>query len=299
MNYRLAATIAAATLAIGVQASTPGDSDPIRRALQDIEPASGVCTMEDPSGSPVPARRRPAPADFGCAIGVEAAAELARDPKAVIVDLRRQPEHDAFRIDGALRMDSGAIKTKQHLRERALVLVGSGQGDRELYAECASLKKAGFKKVHVLRGGMKEWIAQDQPLVGHAPAMLELAMLKPVGLYQEAAFDKNIVLVDGAADRQRMQLSGAQVVHKASPATFKASAISSVRKRQGAPFSSIVVVLGDSFDRRQLPAIVEGLKPHPALIYADGAESYGRFLDDQKAMWLAQARGPKTPGCRP
>lgn len=299
MKLGMAAAVAATVSAFSALATVPTETDPISRALQESRPEGGVCTLESATSSAVPPRRQPASADFGCAIGVQKAAALSQDPNAIVIDTRRQVEHDAFRIDGALRIELGAIKTKQHLRERALVMLGSGRGDGDLYAECGNLKKAGFKRVHVLRGGMKEWIAGGQPVIGLAPAPIELAMLAPGELFKEAGFDKNVVLVDAAADRKRMRLERGQTVQKASSAAFQTAAAAAVKKRQGAPFASVVIVVGDAFDRQQLSAVVDSLKPYPALIYAGGAENYGRFLDDQKAMWVAQARGPKTPGCRP
>ncbi|HEY6896289.1 MAG TPA: hypothetical protein VI279_03430, partial [Rhodocyclaceae bacterium] len=66
---------------------------------------------------------------------------------------------------------------------------------------------------------------------------------------------------------------------------------------KGTNRAAVVLVMGPGNGAKQVGALQAALGDTPVLLYGDTLASYDRFVADQKAMWLAQAKGPKRPGC--
>jgi rhodanese-related sulfurtransferase len=79
------------------------------------------------------------------------------------VDVREPWEYDVCRIEGSLSMPLGELpKRERELpRDHDLVLV-CHHGSRSLHA-AAWLARAGFPRVHNLRGGIAAWADEVEP----------------------------------------------------------------------------------------------------------------------------------------
>lgn len=293
--------VAALMVALPVCGAEKTEADPIRRALKDIPPAGLTCSLPEagPAVSGASKKRQAEPVDLGCAIDPERAAQLLAQPQTVLVDTRRKAAFDDYRIDGALNMPARDVKTLPHLKSRSVLLLGSGQGDRELYAACASLKNEGFLKVHVLRGGIHAWVRADRPIIGQPPSAVDMASLTPAALRQEASFEPNLVLRTPDVDPVKHGLPPATVVKELSTAAVKAAVTTAKTKRKGARLGAVVLVLGEKVDRSGLEALLAASGPDPVLVYGEPLSAYAQYLDDQKAMWVAQAQGPRPAACTP
>jgi rhodanese-related sulfurtransferase len=93
----------------------------------------------------------------------EAAAELQRDPKLRILDVRSPREHRSHRLPGAVLIPVQELQKRiDELDPDASWLVHCEHGVRSLTA-CTILRQAGFRRVLNLRGGLAKWIACGLP----------------------------------------------------------------------------------------------------------------------------------------
>ncbi|MFC5473797.1 hypothetical protein [Paraherbaspirillum soli] len=118
----------------------------------------------------------------------------------------------------------------------------------------------GIKQVKVLRGGMPSWLLSRQAVLG-----------KPLDAMQSV---------------------------RLSPAAIK-SMIEQRRRKgsKGAPLAAVILVTAAGATPETLQRWREAAQPTPLLIYADTQDAYARQLTLQKAIWTAQAHGPKQLGC--
>jgi rhodanese-related sulfurtransferase len=265
-------------------------------ALQNIDPH--VCKRQDAVALPTAAAaaRSIAP-DLSCAIDVDKAAPSALDAGTVVVDTRPTAEFDRFHINGAINLEAGAVRTRSFLSRRKLILVGNGKGEQQLYAECARLKKNGFADTHVLRGGMVSWTAAQLSVVGTAPAVGELVGLSAAELFEEESSGANRAFVMPAVKNLQNHVSDAVLLKDGDMLNTIAAVKKSLSTPGAARVASVVVATGRALDIGQLSGAVEALSPWPVLFYMEDEKSYVRFLATQKAVWTAQARGPKLPPC--
>jgi rhodanese-related sulfurtransferase len=268
-------------------------------ALKDIKPALGSCRPDDAPGkgsvSRTLTRKETAP-DLACAVS---AAELSslKLPDTVMIDTRPASDYAQFRIDGALNLGAAELRSKTYLRKRPLVLIGDGKGERELYVACAELKRQGFKQVRVLRGGMASWLAHDQAVVGRAPSPERLIRLSAAELWRESQFEANVVLVADNRESMLADLPFSAALGQQNAETIR-TALEQQRKGRGdAHFASVVLVLDAELSAEQAARLQHALRPAPVLAYAETREALNRYVATQKAIWAAQARGPKQPNC--
>jgi rhodanese-related sulfurtransferase len=285
-------------IACGALAQTqPGA--PLPEALQGIKPAAGMCRRDD--AAPPKARTRAKAGvirpDLSCALAPAEVSGLLKRPGAVLIDIRPPPEYAAFHIDGALNATVSEVHTKRFLRGKTIVLIGDGKAEREAYAACARLKTHGFAQVKVVRGGMPAWLSSGQRVLGRAPNAAQLARLAPAELWAESRFDANLVLVPRRREDMQRQLSSAVPIEEESPAAIRAA----IERRRGkpgnAPLAAVVLVTAAGSDNEALLRLRQAIQPVPLLAYTDTAAAYARYLAQREAIWTAQARGPKQPGC--
>lgn len=269
-------------------------------ALKGVAPAGVSCQRDDrPASAPAGVVEVEQPeADLRCALPVAELVRLRASSTPMLIDTRGAPEHDAIRIDTSVPMSPSQLRSKPFLRDRLLVLVGSGKGEEALYVACADLKARGFTRVRVLQGGMAHWLAQGQPVVGrdHAPA--ESASLSTAELWLDSQFDANLVLVAPSHSGLQAHLSTAKLLSEVGPAQLKTLLAQRRKALKDAPLHAIVLAT----DARALSAslrqsLVAAASPVPMLFYTAGADEFLRDMRQQQLTWRAYARGPRLPPC--
>lgn len=275
---------------------------PLPEALQGVPPAGAQCRGDeaDPARPGQPLDAAPPAADLACALPAEGAAalqKLAARPRTALVDVRAAADYDAAHIDGALNLALGQIRTKSFLRDKELILVGSGKAEGELYEACAALKAQGFDKVRVLQGGMAAWRGQGAPLIGQAERIDAVPRLSPAELWLESHFPANLVLLAAPPADLAKALPAAGKLRDASAKAVKAAVQQRLKKRKKAPLAAVVLAADGKLDAQAIDALRRAIQPVPLLLYREGAAAYLVQLRQNKAVWAAQARGPKRPGC--
>ena len=272
-------------------------------ALKNIKPATGACLRDDaPSaqaGGEVVVEG--APPDLLCAIDPLKASALYGQPEVVWVDVRSATDYVAFRINGALNMSVSELRTKSFLRGKTIVLVGNGKAERELYAACADLKMGGFSKVLVLHGGITSWSSRGQELtqalLGQPPDVENFARLAASELWTESQFDANLVLVTRNQEEMQRHLPYAMLIRDDSEATVMAMLERRRKALKNAPLAAVVLVTAPGTSVDTLKRLRQAIQPIPLLVYTDTLQAYTQQVAQQKAIWVAQMRGPKKVPC--
>jgi len=297
-RHALATGLLAVAAAAAAQTVRPGSSLP--DALKDVKPAGGACRAVDYAapGTP-PARtaeeREP---DLSCLLPVDRWTALAADPRAMLVDVRSAVEREQGGLEGALPLSAAEVGGKPFLKDKTLVLVGSGRGERELYVACAGLKARGFRDVRVLQGGVPAWQAAGRPLLARSAVPDETPRLTAAQLWGESHFEANLVLLQAGQSGLRSGLPQGRQVADLRPATLQA-AVAAQRgsgKKQR-PVAALVLVVAPDTPAAALADLRQALAPLPLLVYADGVAAFTARMREQQQVWAAQARGPRQPAC--
>lgn len=282
----------------------PGNVLP--EALKDIKPAGGACARDNVGARASTQTRLDVPvADLSCAITAPEALSLLGRPESVVVDTRPATEFGGFQIEGSLNLTVSGLRHKSYLRDKTIVLVGSGKGEHVLYEACAELKKDGFKQVRVLRGGLIAWLSYAQPSIGRAPGENTLAQLSPAELWLESQFGANLVLVNKKQDAIQSLIPYGVLIAQDSKEAIKTIL---ERRQKGIKnelnkawkensLASVVLVTARGTSSEQIVDLRKSLRPVPLLVYSDTAENFNSYIATQKAIWAAQAHGPKQPKC--
>jgi rhodanese-related sulfurtransferase len=100
-------------------------------------------------------------------ISATEAANLLKDNKARLIDVREPWEFSAARIAGSVLMPMGDVPARAHQEldpdERLVILCHHGQRSLNV---AAWLRNQGFEQAQSLRGGIEAWAAQVDPTVG-------------------------------------------------------------------------------------------------------------------------------------
>jgi rhodanese-related sulfurtransferase len=93
---------------------------------------------------------------------------LAKEPKAIVLDVRTAEEFSQGHLPGAVLVTIGGYDFVDRVKKVASpdkpVLVYCLSGGRSAKA-IATLKAAGFSQLHELKGGVTSWAAEKQELI--------------------------------------------------------------------------------------------------------------------------------------
>ena len=299
-------TTAGSTSAAGSASAAGAVNQPggnrLPEALKDLPRAGTSCRNEPlaPVAQPAGPVVR---ADLSCAVSVP---ELRNRIKQAgqnaqtaftLADLRPQAGYQAYHLDGALNLTPLDLHGKPHWRDKPLVLIGSGKGERELYSECTRLKQSGYRQVQVLRGGMAAWLAQQGAVQGRVAAQGELARLSASEFWLESQNPDNVLLLGKEQSALKRELPLAFVLAQSSAESLKSALARRQKELKNAPLAAVILAAAPGISDVQIARLQQAVAPAPLLVYADSSEALARQLATQKAMWLAQARGPKQPAC--
>jgi rhodanese-related sulfurtransferase len=94
------------------------------------------------------------------------ATELMNHEDAVVVDVRPMADFNQGHIIGAVNIPSNgfANQLKQLERHKSKPIIVSCRSGAQSAQACAALRKAGFEKVHNLRGGILAWQSANLPV---------------------------------------------------------------------------------------------------------------------------------------
>lgn len=96
----------------------------------------------------------------------------------LLVDVRSGKGFETLRIPGSISIPLHFVKSKNHLKQKRIVLVGRGFSNRRLLQACRKLNDQGFD-ARVLRGGLNAWVQSGLSYEGGAFAAKALSRILP------------------------------------------------------------------------------------------------------------------------
>jgi rhodanese-related sulfurtransferase len=110
---------------------------------------------------------------------------LKKKQDIFLIDVRGDEAFEKFRIPGSIRIPLYAVKTKEFLKDKPLILISEGYPDSALEQGCSDLRDMGFKRVFILNGGLNYWKEKNGPLEGDAFSLQEVNKVPPSVFYKE------------------------------------------------------------------------------------------------------------------
>lgn len=292
---------AAGTLAAATSAPRTSNAGGLPAALQAARPSDGVCHKEDVAELGKLPQAPDVRADLTCAMVPAALRKQLTAtgvaPDWALIDLRQNDDFQAYHINGAMNLGLADLHGKPYWRNKQVVLIGNGKGERELYAACTQLKQSGYKQVSVLRGGMPAWLAQQGPVLGRVPQrMPQMLRLSPAEFLLEAQNPDNLVLLGKAQIDIQRELPLAMPLTDDTVDALQAVLARRRKELKDTPLATVVVVAA-GLGEEQIGRMQQALAPLPLLLYMDSPQALAKQVALQKQIWLAQARGPRPLGC--
>lgn len=268
----------------------------IPEALQQIQPAGGVCRKDDRVPSMGGNEVRGTSLDMSCAITPQDAAIVLERNGAMIADVRPTEEFQLSHVNNAMNLSESDILAKHYLREKTLLMMGSGKLEAAVYRACTRLRSAGYKQVFVVRGGIGGWLQQGYPLQGGSagPAQIGLSVAE---FWAEVQQPENVVVLD--ADRASMHalIPDASVVSKDAAVTIRAALEARNKGKFGKVPLNLIFVFSSSISPERIRKVRQVAGVVPVLFFSGSDAEFSAYAAQKKAVWLAQVRGPKKLGC--
>jgi rhodanese-related sulfurtransferase len=234
------------------------------------------------------------------AISVDSVLKKLKDKQLkqeiILIDVRDGREFEKFRIPDSLNIPLYAIKTKNFLKHKILILLNEGHGYSSLERECLQLRDTGFT-VFIMDGGLNRWKRKLGPLEGNALAETELNRIPPSVFFQEKNYNNWIVLDCSKAKKAEAGYLLPQAVAITSPdnAEKTAAQLKSVLERQQKnPFVSVLIVNDKGQEYEKTEKLIQKAGVANVFSLKGGVEAYLGFLEQQAAILQSQATSKKT-----
>jgi rhodanese-related sulfurtransferase len=287
---------------VNAQAQTPlQKGGELPESLQEFTPAGANCRRDDPSAPAqtpqTPSTTPPEPAlDLGCARSLQEVSAWLSLPETLLIDLRPPAEYQVFHAQDALNLSFSHITAKPYLRNKTLVLMGSGKAEAEVYRGCNRLKAAGYPNVFVLQGGIISWQLAGYALQGKAPVTPDdLIRLSTAEFWKETqASEKNLILLEKGQETFQTLLPDSLPLKQNTPDALRAS-LAGIRQRQ--LLTGVLLIASPNITPNHLREMRQAALPLPLLLYTGSKAEYSAYAAQQEAIWSAHALGPKKPRC--
>lgn len=267
----------------------PGNQLP--EALRDLPSASGKCPA--PAGRAGVGLEEDSVADMSCAISIHEGIKWLGD--GVMVDVRIPTVGDV--IPGALVLTPEALRSKPYWRDKAVLLVGGGKDQRELYVLCNELKRAGYRRIRVLRGGAPALALGTAAPESLTQATAQILRLSAAEFWREAQFQNNVILYVAERSSIRQEVPSALAVPALAPQAIRAAVTRSQSERKIKQVASVILVIGPSVPSAARAELFRALLPMPVLFVEAPDQELRQARADQALMWAARDRGPRALPC--
>jgi rhodanese-related sulfurtransferase len=261
-------------------------------ALMGIPMAGSSCKREDVLYTEKASSAPKIAPDPTCARSVQEIAAWHTWPETLFVDLRSPVDYQAFHVHNAVSLSLSGILSKPYLRDKTLILMGSGKAEADVYRACAQLKQAGYARVFVVQGGIIAWLLAGKEVQGRAVSALMLSQLSASELWSEAQNPSNLVFLEKNRAELRPVLPKAIVLEQKSDALR-----AQITRYKSRPVLGVILVTAPKPDNVQIMEMQRALQPLPLLFYSGTDAEFSAYAAQQEVIWEAQTRGPKALRC--
>ena len=140
--------------------------------------------------------------------------ERIKDKQEIVfIDIRTKEEFEKSRIPGSLNIPLYAIKTKNYLKPKSVVLVNEGYNFGQLEKECRQLRDFGFIKTSILAGGLYSWMKNGSILEGDAFVQKDLNKIDPGDFFPDKDYEEWVIIDVTASEESDYQNLIPQAIH--------------------------------------------------------------------------------------
>ncbi len=217
-----------------------------------------------------------------------AATQIQKSSKILFVDVRPKSAFEKIHINGSIHIPAPFLKTKDHLKQKTVVLVNNGFCRQQLIQTCTDLNDKGFD-ARILSGGLIAWIQKDLPSKGDASARKSLSRVSPREAFQEHTARSFLpVMISGKQARPVFEKTVR--VNPTDPDFLKILSRYNQKKPNGAILVYSTAGSGYAAIREQLTAA--GIKN--AFFLSGGLAAYQTFLDSRERTLAPRSQRQKT-----
>lgn len=268
-------------------------------ALKAIPAAGSVCRRDDAAtpSADLQESQTPKTLDLGCAISAQEAALWLEKPGSSLIDLRSSVDYLDWHAPNSMNLTLTEVLTKPYLRDKLVVLMGSGKLEAESHRACIRLKQEGFGRVFVVRGGILGWMQHGYPAQGNPPMLSKAFKITSGELWSASQFVENRIFLDVDRSSMRTLLPSAALLSTNATDALRSAANRKADKKKTTPVMGFILVTSPEIIENQIRELQKAMLPNPLLIYSGSESEYRAFVDQQKALLSAHARGPKKLRC--
>lgn len=297
MGAMLLLSAAASALTQDAQVINSGRDVP--DVLKAIPAAGAICHRDDAAATLADLRETQITKtlDLSCAISAKEAARLLEKSGSSLIDLRSPAEYLAWHAPNSINLTLTEVLTKPFLRDKLIVLMGSGKLEAESHHACIRLKQEGFRRVFVVRGGILGWMQHEYATQGNPPMVYDAFKMTPGELWAASQFVENRIFLDVDRSFMRTLLPSAALLSTNATDALRSAVNRKADKKKTTPVMGLILVTSPEVTGDRIRELQQAALPHNLLVYAGSELEYSTFVDQQKAMLIAQFRGPKKLGC--
>ena len=230
----------------------------------------------------------PVSRDSSCILTPQSLLKIRKNgDNAVLIDIRSNENFQKVRIPGSINIPLYALKTKDFLKSKLLVLINEGDGYQMLERECEKLKKLGFQSIYILYGGLNYWNDVDGSLEGDFFAIESISDIEPAGYFVDRNYDDWLV-IDVSKSEGKMAgniIPGRKTIPYSKNNEFFLSNIEKVISAHDNPLLKYILIVNeDGRGYGQLKQIIKNDKKIKNVFFLiGGLAEYKTFLQNQTA----------------
>jgi rhodanese-related sulfurtransferase len=232
--------------------------------------------------------------DLSCARSVQEISTWLTRPETMLIDLRSPTDYQISHARNAIHLSLSSLLTKPYLRNKTLILMGSGKTEAEIYRNCTRLKQSGYQNVFVMQGGLISWLSAGYALQGKSVSMLDLSQLSTAEFWRETQEAGNLILLEKSRTAFQDILPDSRVLSQNTLGALRSS-VDKIRKLQ--PLTGVILIASPKITDDQVRELLRAAHPLPLLLYTGSEEEYVAHAAQQEAIWSAHAQGPKKLKC--
>ena len=214
----------------------------------------------------------------------------------IIVDVRDKKSFEKFNIPGSINIPLFAIRTKDFLKTKSLILINEGYNYSQLEQECDRLRKSGFK-VWLLNGGLYFWIQKGAPVKGDVFAQKELSRIPPRIFFTEKDYENWLMIdVSSSNDPKASSLFPQSIsIPYIDEKKFNLAFENALKKHKDNPF--IFMLICDEKGERypKVESIVKKIDAKNVFFLKGGIKVYRNFLKQQALIRQAKDHSERMP----
>ncbi len=214
---------------------------------------------------------------------------LNKGEDLLFIDVRRSDEFQKFRIPGSINIPLYSVKTKRFLKPKSLILTNEGYGYRGLEQECEKLQNLGFQSVRILYGGLNHWRDTNGRLEGDFFAIEAINEILPAKYFVDRNYDDWVVIdVSPKEDETEHELIPdiTNIPYSGNDQEFKSKLEEFIGSQDYPLLKYLLIVNGDGQNYWKIKQAFKNDKKISNIFYLRGGlAGYGKYLEEQKAVW--------------